>query len=116
VIVGSYGVNGYYVLVDNPDYPEIVEDNRRTFAMARDLSVDYFLGAHPSIYGMWGKYEKLLTQDKNAPSPFIDPDGYLAYIDVQEQIFEKMLQAENAVKNQASEIPAIAMRAAGGNQ
>ena len=35
LIVGSFGVNPGYILVDNPDYPEIADDYRATFAKAR---------------------------------------------------------------------------------
>ena len=46
LIVCSFGVNANYILVDNPDYPQIADDYRATFAKARALSVDVFLGAH----------------------------------------------------------------------
>jgi len=50
LIVCSFGVNANYILVDNPDYPQIADDYRATFAKARALPVDVFLGAHGSWY------------------------------------------------------------------
>ena len=49
LIVCSFGVNPGYILVDNPDYPEIADDYPATFAKARLLPVDVFLGSH----GFW---------------------------------------------------------------
>ena len=52
LIVCSFGVNDDYVLVGNPDYPEIASDYVATFAKARALPVDVFLGSHGSFYGL----------------------------------------------------------------
>ena len=37
LIVCSFGVNANYVLVDNPNYPDIADDYRATFAKARAM-------------------------------------------------------------------------------
>ena len=91
LIVCSFGVNPNYILVDNPDYPEIAEDYVATFAKARALSVDVFLGAHGNWYDMERKYEKVLSRQSGDPNPFIDRAGYLAHIDFQEQRFQSRL-------------------------
>ena len=94
LIVCSFGVNANYILVDNPDYPQIADDYRATFAKARALPVDIFLGAHGSWYDLATKYEQLQTRDPEDLNPFIDRAGYLAHIDLQEQRFLEMLQAQ----------------------
>jgi metallo-beta-lactamase class B len=91
LIVGSFGVNPGYVLVDNPDYPSIADDYRATFATAMRLPVDVFLGAHGVWYDLAGKYDRLQSRGPNDPNPFIDPAGYRAHVDVQRRAFEAML-------------------------
>ncbi len=94
LIVCSFGVNANYILVDNPDYPQIADDYRATFAKARALPVDVFLGAHGSWYDLATKFEQLQTRDPEDLNPFVDRAGYLAHIDMQEQRFEEMLKAQ----------------------
>ncbi len=81
LIVCSFGVNPGYVLVDNPDYPEIADDYRATFAKARSLPVDVFLGSHGFWYDMERKLEQSMSRVDGEPNPFIDREGYLAHID-----------------------------------
>jgi metallo-beta-lactamase class B len=94
LIVCSFGVNPGYILVDNPNYPEIADDYRATFAKARMMPVDVFLASHGSFYGMSGKYDALQRRKKGDPNPFIDHAGFLAYIDRYEQRFQDMLDTQ----------------------
>ena len=91
LIVCSFGVNAGYVLVDNPDYPTIATDYRATFARARELPVDIFLGSHGFFYGLAEKFARLESRGPNDPNPFVDRAGYLAHVDAQEAAFEAML-------------------------
>ncbi len=88
VVIGSPNVNPGYRLVDNPDYPRIAEDFAKTFEVLKSLPCDIFLGAHGDYYGMLAKYERLKGADQN---PFIDPDGYRAYVELKEKAFRKTL-------------------------
>ena len=94
LIVCSFGVNANYVLVDNPNYPEIADDYRATFAKARAMPVDVFVASHGSFYDLPAKHEKLLHRMPGDPNPFIDHDGFLAYIDLQEGRFQAMLDSQ----------------------
>jgi len=94
LIVCSFGVNDGYVLVGNPDYPQIAADYVATFAKARALPVDVFLGSHGFFYGLDDKYAALQARKPGEPNPFVDHAGYLAHIDAQEQRFEAMLAAQ----------------------
>ena len=94
LIVCSFGVNPGYVLVDNPDYPGIADDYRATFAKARSLPVDVFLGAHGFWYDMERKLERAMSRGQDDPNPFVDPDGYRAHIDLQEGRFLEMLREQ----------------------
>ena len=96
LVVCSFGVNPGYVLVDNPDYPEIADDYRATFAKARSLPVDVFLGAHGFWYDMERKAERAMIRGEGDPNPFVDPEGYHAHIDLQEGRFLEMLREQQA--------------------
>ena len=94
LIVCSFGVNNGYNLIDNPNYPNQAEDYRATFAKARAMPVDVFLGSHGSFYGLRGKYETLQRRNEGDPNPFVDHAGYLDYIDQYEQRFQTMLETQ----------------------
>jgi metallo-beta-lactamase class B len=86
VIIGSPNVNPGYVLVGNNNYPQIAQDYVKTFAVLKSLPVDLFLGAHGAYFGMKAKYEKMKS---GGPNPFIDPNGYTAYVAEREGAFQK---------------------------
>ena len=94
LIVCSFGVNPGYVLIDNPNYPDIAEDYRATFAKARAMPVDVFVASHGSFYGLGAKYEMLKRREAGDPNPFIDHAGFLAYVDLKEQQFEAMFETQ----------------------
>lgn len=88
VIVGSPNVNPGYELVGNRDYKEIAADYASGFAILKKLKCDLFLGAHGKYYGLLEKYPNL---KEGQPNPFIDPDGYRAYITEREENFRRIL-------------------------
>src|SRR5437588_9604562 len=85
VIVGSPNVNPGYRLANNPDYPEIADDFARTFRVLKALHCDIFLGAHGSYYDMEAKYARL--KPGGGSNPFVDPEGYRAYIEEREKAY-----------------------------
>jgi metallo-beta-lactamase class B len=86
VIVGSPNVNPGYILVGNKNYPGIADDYVKTFVTLKSLPCDLFLGAHGAYFGMNAKYDRMKA---GAANPFIDPDGYKAYIAEREATFRK---------------------------
>jgi metallo-beta-lactamase class B len=93
VIIGSPNVNPGYKLVGNEGYPRIAGDFEQTFRVLKSLPVDHFLGAHGSYFDMEAKY----AQMKDAgTSPFIDPDGYRAYVANRERAFRAALVRQRA--------------------
>jgi metallo-beta-lactamase class B len=100
VIVGSPNVNPGYVLVGNKKYPQIAEDYVKTFSVLKSLPCDLFLGAHGSYFDLIGKYEKMKA---GGPNPFIDPDGYRAYVAERDEAFHK--EWERQKRNPASPAP-----------
>jgi metallo-beta-lactamase class B len=91
VIVGSPNVNPGYKLVGNERYPQIAQDYERTFNVMKSLPCDIFLGAHGAYYGMEEKYPRM---KEGQPNPFIDPEGYKAYVADREQAFREELNKQ----------------------
>src|SRR5262249_24571708 len=102
VVIGSPNVNPGYQLVDNKDYPEIADDFARTFKILKSLPCDVFLGAHGGYYGMIEKYER--SKQDDTKNPFIDPEGYRAYVELKENAFRETLamQQEQEIERRAN--------------
>lgn len=96
VVIGSPNVNPGYRLVDNKEYPEIADDFAKTFQILESLPCAIFLGAHGGYYGMKEKYER--AQKGEGPNPFIDPEGYRAYVAQKRKAFETTLESQRATK------------------
>jgi metallo-beta-lactamase class B len=88
VIIGSFGTNPGFRLVNNPTVPGIADEFNRTFTVARALPCDVPLGSHPGMYNLEEKFAKL---GKGGPNPFIDPDGYKLEVDIDEAMFRAVL-------------------------
>jgi metallo-beta-lactamase class B len=69
-------------------YPEQGADLERSFRVLRSLPADIWVTCHAR---WWGRYRKFVASAtaKNAVDPFIDPEGYLAYIDSAEARFRR---------------------------
>ena len=93
VIIGSPNVNPGYKLVGNTAYPRIAEDFEKTFQVLKSLPVDYFLGAHGAYFDM---ERKVPLMKQGARSPFIDPEGYRAYVADRERAFRAELARQRS--------------------
>ncbi len=69
-------------------YPEQGADLKRSFRVLRSLPADIWVTSHARL---WGRYRKFVARDtaKNPADPFIDPEGYRAYIDTAEAEFRQ---------------------------
>jgi metallo-beta-lactamase class B len=67
-------------------YPEQAAGRERSLRVLRSLPADIWVTNHARA---WGRYRKFVesTTAKNAVDPFIDPEGYRAYIDAAEAEF-----------------------------
>ena len=90
VIICSVGVNPNYQLWDNPERPGIVEQYRQSYATLRAIPADVPLGSHPSMYRLEEKYPLL----GKSPNPFIDHEGYLYEIAINEQAMNLRLEQQ----------------------
>ncbi len=64
-------------------YPEQAADRQRSLRVLRSLPADIWVTAHAR---WWGRYRKFIASStaKNPVDPFIDPEGYRAFIDAAE--------------------------------
>ncbi len=69
-------------------YPEQRADLERTFRVLRSLPADVWVTSHARL---WGRYRKFVARDtaRNPADPFIDPEGYRAYVDSGEARFRR---------------------------
>ena len=69
-------------------YPEQAADRERSFRVLRSLPADIWVTCHARA---WGRYRKFIASRtaKNPVDPFIDPDGYRAYISAAEDEFRR---------------------------
>ncbi len=94
VFAASPNVNPTYRLINNDKYPQIADDYRRTFSVLKSLKCDVFLGAHGADHKMQQKYARI---GKGA-NPFIDPEGYKAYVAEREATFLAKLAEQQRQK------------------
>lgn len=69
-------------------YPGQDADLERSFGVLRGLPADIWVTSHARL---WGRYRKFVARDtaRNPADPFIDPQGYRAYIDTAEARFRR---------------------------
>jgi metallo-beta-lactamase class B len=77
-----------YRLVDNPQYPQIAADYRRSFAALRALPCDVLLAPHSFFFRLDDKRARLA---RGGPNPFIDPAECRAFIAESERDFDEAL-------------------------
>lgn len=86
--VDSLSTPGYR-LIDNPRYPHIVDDFRRTFAVVRALPCDLLLTPHPDVSG-WSPAATV--------APHTTPMTCRAYADSAERKFDTELEKQREAK------------------
>ncbi|HYL98664.1 MAG TPA: subclass B3 metallo-beta-lactamase [Blastocatellia bacterium] len=92
VFAGSTTINPGTKLVGNDKYSTIAEDYAKSFRVLKSLHCDVFLGPHASFYSLEEKRKKLAGGSE--PNPFVDPDGYAAFIARTEKVYLDQLTRE----------------------
>jgi metallo-beta-lactamase class B len=77
-------------LADPQMYPGIREDFERSFQTLRALPADIFLASHGSFFNLSSK-RAAMANAAHPVDPFIDHEGYLAYIARTETAFRTRL-------------------------
>ena len=85
-----------YKLVNNPNYPNIVDDYRKTFTYLKMLPCEVFLAAHGSFFHLDQKRRALKADPTH--NPFVDPHGYQAFLERSQRDFESQLKKEQVSK------------------
>jgi metallo-beta-lactamase class B len=92
VWICSLSVPGYK-LVNNPKYPNIVEDYQHSIAVAKRMRADVFLAPHSEFFDLQGRYARLQAGDEKA---FVDPTALRKYVADAEDAFNKELAKQRA--------------------
>ncbi|MEP6961060.1 MAG: subclass B3 metallo-beta-lactamase [Acidobacteriota bacterium] len=92
VIIGSVGINPGFQLVNNAQNPTIADQYKQAYKVLHSLHADVPLGSHPAMYSLAEKFPKM----GKGPNPFIDPAGYKAELDLQEEVFLRTLKEQQA--------------------
>jgi metallo-beta-lactamase class B len=93
VFSASTSINPGTRLVDRPSYPGIADDYAHAFAVLQSLRPDVFLGGHTGFFDLAGKRARA---GRGGPNPFVDPEGFQAYVSERRNAFEKQLREERA--------------------
>jgi metallo-beta-lactamase class B len=84
-----------YRLVNNPLYPQIVADYRRSFAALRRLRCDVLLAPHGSFFDLDGKRAKLADGGRSPKTnPFVNPAEFGAFVNESEHDFNAELERQ----------------------
>lgn|GEM_PF-170657 len=105
VFVGSMSVLPGYRLAGKESYPGITADYERSFRVLRSLPCDVFLGAHGSFFDLTDKRAALAHSPRK--NPFIDPEGYRAYVVRAEQDFESALRRQQVASKRRKSSEAL---------
>jgi metallo-beta-lactamase class B len=84
-----------YKLTNNDEYPNIVEDERKTFRKLRGMRADVLLASHGFYFDLAGKTAR---QRSGAANPFVDPDELRRHVVEIEEDFEDALQAQETAR------------------
>ncbi len=92
VAIANMGtINAGKRLVVDPTYPGVAGDFARTYASQKAMDVDVWVSAHGGQYGLHDKYE---PGQAYSPETFVDPDGFLAAVEVLEEAYVEQLAEE----------------------
>ena len=92
VVIANMGtINTGKKLVVDPTYSGVADDFAQTYRRQKEMEVDVWVAAHGSQYGLHAKYQ---PGQPYSPATFVDPDGFLAAVEVLEEIYFEQLAAE----------------------
>ncbi|HEX2853988.1 MAG TPA: subclass B3 metallo-beta-lactamase [Opitutaceae bacterium] len=94
VFFSSASINTGTKLIDNPNYPKLVQDFTATFAKLKAMRCDIFFAPHGGQFAMAEKFARQ-TADPTT-NPFIDPSGFTRLVVQAEKNFLQQLEQEKA--------------------
>jgi metallo-beta-lactamase class B len=87
-------VNPGYRLVNDPSYPGIADDYRRTFRVLAALKPDIWLTPHPEMFNLEAKRQRAI---KMGAAGWVDPVGYRNWVASRRAAFEAAVKKETGV-------------------
>ena len=103
VFVCSTGLNPGVPLIGNTKYPTIAEDYTRSFQVLKGLPCDVFFVSHSAMFRLEEKLKRL--EQGSEPNPFIDPEGYQAFIRTYEGYFQEELKKQQSGAPPSTTVP-----------
>jgi metallo-beta-lactamase class B len=82
-------------LAPDPQYPGIVSDYRRTFALLKTIKADVYLAPHAEFYGLLAKRARMAP---GRPNPFVVPGEFQRAVAEFESDFNAQLAKQEAAK------------------
>ena len=95
VFFSSATINAGTRLLNNPLFPDFVEQFEKTFATLKALPCDIFFAPHGDQFGMSAKFAKLDHGAKE--NPLIDPAGWKRLISSAERTYRAQLSLERSL-------------------
>jgi metallo-beta-lactamase class B len=89
------GFNPGYRVAQDPSYPGINDDYRRTLHTWEMLKPDIWAGHHTEYFNLEGKRKRAETEGVNA---WVDPEGYRRFVAGKRRAFEDEVDAERGVE------------------
>lgn len=94
VLIANLGnINEGTMLLNNPKYPNIIQDYARTFQAQEELACDIFLTSHAGQFGLLSKWR---PGDVYDPNRFVDPAGYIRAVERTESRYLLQLEEERS--------------------
>ena len=87
VLIACGGLQEDARLVNNKNYPDIIDAWAQTIKAYKALSPDVFLASHSWFFDLKGKHARLGA----ATNPYIDPAGYKAWVANMEKNYNSLL-------------------------
>jgi metallo-beta-lactamase class B len=81
-----------FKLTNNPLYPAVADDARRSIARLRSMQADVMLGAHGFWFDLTGKAARVARS--RAPNPFVDPGELGRHLDEMTRDLDQALAAQ----------------------
>jgi metallo-beta-lactamase class B len=94
VFICSLSLNNRVPLVGNKQYPTIADDYKKSFSFLKNFPADIFLVSHTHWFNMDEKIKRM--EQGSRTNPFIDREGYRAYLADKEKEFLAQLEKEQA--------------------
>lgn len=92
VLIANMGtINPGKKMIKDPTYPGVAEDFASTYRKQKAMTVDVWVAAHGSQYGL---HEKYTPGQPYSPETFVDPDGFQTAVEHLETIYLEQVAQE----------------------